>query len=127
MGKWFSIDCVFLDEKGRIKTSLLDDGYLLYSDLLINQVNSLGGRESFKSDLENVHNFLTETDEEIQIFPSSYENINFICCKLVVDNKLMGSVVGYPFVFNNKADSLHSSIRSLLREWKVDDVKSQKP
>ena len=89
---------------------MLDDGYLLYSDLLINQVNSLGGRESFKSDLENVHNFLTETDEEIQIFPSSYENINFICCKLVVDNKLMGSVVGYPFVFNNKNDSLHSSI-----------------
>ena len=42
------------------------------------------------------------------------------------ENKLVGSVVGYPFVFNNKAESLLSSISNLLNDWNIDTVKIQK-
>ena len=126
LGKWFSLDCIFLDEKGRVKTSFLEENHILYSDFFKNQVSSISGREHFNSDLENVYNLLINSEEEIQIYPSSFEGVNFVCCKLVYENKIMGSVVGYPFVFNNKAESLEKLINDLMSEWKIELVQIQK-
>ena len=126
LGKWYSLDCIFLDRKGRIKTNFLDEGYSLYSDFFRNQISSKSGLENFNSDLENVHSLLMGSDEELQIAPSSFKGVNFVCCKLIYDNKLMGSVIGYPFVFNNKTDDLDRVISELLGSWKVSLVQIDK-
>ncbi len=126
LGKWYSLDCIFLDEKGRVKTNFLEDSYFLYSDFFISQIGSAEGRENFNSDLEKVHDSLLQSEEEMLIYPSSFANVNFVCCKLIYENKLVGSVIGYPFVFNNKVDDLDSIIKSLLTQWKVDVIQIQK-
>lgn len=126
LGKWFSLDCIFLDEKGRVKTNFLEKGYSLYSDLFFSQIHTTKGLDVFNSDLRQVHSLLMDSDDEIQIYPSSFENVNFVCCKLFYDNQFMGSVVGYPFVFNNRADGLDKLISDLLSQWNVDIVQIQK-
>jgi transcriptional regulator with PAS, ATPase and Fis domain len=117
IGKWYNLDCIFLDSRGRLKTNIFQKDKSLYGSFLTSQVSSLKGKECFKIDLDNIFEQFTSTEDNLVILPSSFENVNFICSKINSKDDFLGIVVGYPFVFNNKNNDLIESLKSVLSKW----------
>ncbi len=126
IGKWYNLDCVFLDAKGRLKTNIFKSDYSLNGQFLSAQIKSVKGRETFKIDLDNTFDEFFKLSESLAIMPSSLENINFICSKILVNEQCLGMVIGYPFVFNNKNGELKKSFKGHFQKWETDSLSEEK-
>ena len=126
IGKWYNLDCVFLDAKGRLKTNIFKSDYSLNGQFLSAQIESVKGRETFKIDLDNTFDEFFKLNESLAIMPSSLENINFICSKILVNEQCLGMVIGYPFVFNNKNEDLKKSFKNHFQNWETDSLSEEK-
>ena len=85
IGKWYNLDCVFLDAKGSLKTNIFKSDYSLNGQFLSAQIKSVKGRETFKIDLDNTFDEFFKLSENLAIMHSSLENINFIFSKIIVN------------------------------------------
>ncbi len=101
LGKWFSIDMVFLDEFGKLQSDLDPTKFEFNSYLFKNQLLSSKGKEIFLQDIDSAVTKLNQSDEKVIEFDTFYPQVRGMINEVKANGSLIGYVVAYNFADSN--------------------------
>ncbi len=105
LGKWFSLDLVFLDEFGKLQSDLDPSSFEFNSYLFKNQITSPKGKEIFLQDLDSAVTLLNNSDEKVLEFDTFYPGVKGMINEVRADGAMVGYVIAYSFADSNFASS----------------------
>ncbi len=104
LGKWFSIDMIFVDEFGKVQNFFDSGNYEFKSYLFKTQWLSGKGKDFIKQDVEEAINQLNGSGESVVEFSTFFPHVKAMICEVKVDNACVGYVVAYCYADGNFTD-----------------------
>ncbi len=95
VGRWFSIDLVYLDEFGRLKNDFDPQKFNFKSYLFKVHRNSPKGKELLLKDVEIALKQIEQTQERMAIFETSLPGVKGMICRLQAEGENLGYIMAY--------------------------------